>query len=216
MTYCLKSMLYVVAIFINHWCVFFFITDQAKEKDLLYIQYVPGGMSFSRLTVSTPLFFLCQALWWAQHIISSSFPSSYSPVLLQLHLISQPCLSQAISPCLLFINSLLFSTPSLASLLSPPFFHLSPLCSFFFFLFLTVFFLWVDEELRVGGCTGVFLCGRLQIWKGHPLSLIQVNPGLLVLQDAACVTALQRQPEGRDKSHLHICMCVFMCACLPA
>lgn len=150
------------------------------------------------------------------HIISSSFPSSYSPVLLQLHLISQPCLSQAISPCLLFINSLLFSTPSLASLLSPPFFHLSPLCSFFFFLFLTVFFLWVDEELRVGGCTGVFLCGRLQIWKGHPLSLIQVNPGLLVLQDAACVTALQRQPEGRDKSHLHICMCVFMCACLPA
>lgn len=43
-------------------CVyFFFITDQAKEKDPLYIQYVPGGMSFSRLTVST-LSFLCQTL----------------------------------------------------------------------------------------------------------------------------------------------------------
>lgn len=42
-------------------CVFFFITNQAKEKDFLYIQYAPGGMSFSRLTVST-LFFLCQTL----------------------------------------------------------------------------------------------------------------------------------------------------------
>lgn len=145
------------------------------------------------------------------HIISSSFPSSYSPVLLQLHLISQPYLSQAISPCLLFINSLLFSTPSLASLLSPPFFHLSLLCSFFFCLFLTVFFLWVDEELGVGGCTGVFLCGRLQIWKGHPLSLIQVNPGLLVLRDATQhVWQLYRDSQKEETSLI----CIYACVCL--
>lgn len=152
------------------------------------------------------------------HIISSSFPSSYSPVLLQLHLISQPYLSQAISPCLLFINSLLFSTPSLASLLSPPFFHLSPLCSFFFCLFLTVFFLWVDEELGVGG-----LHWGVSVWPSADLERTssqfnssQPRPPGAPRRNAACVAALQRQPEGRDKSHLHICMCVFMCACLPA
>lgn len=44
----------------------------------------------------------------------------------------------------------------------------------------------------------------LQISKGHPLSLIQVNLGLLVLQDAACVTAPQRQPGGTDQSDLRV------------
>lgn len=147
------------------------------------------------------------------HIISSSFPSSYSPVLHQLHLISQPYLSQAISPCLLFINSLLFSTPSLASLLSPPFFHLSPLRSFFFCLFL------------VGGwgAGGGGLHWSVSVWPSADLERTssqfnssQPRPPGAPRRNAACVTALQRQPEGRDKSHLHICMCVFMCACLPA
>lgn len=146
------------------------------------------------------------------HTMSSSFPSSYSPVLLQLHLISQPCLSQAISPCLLFINSLLFSTPSLASLLSPPFFHISPLCSFFFCLFLTVFFLWVDEKL--GRCGG--LHWGVSVWPSADLERTssQFNssqprpPGAPRRSMCDSSTETARRKRQVSSAYMHVCLCV--------
>lgn len=73
----------------------------------------------------------------------------------------------------------------------------------------------MDEELGVGGCTGVFLCGRLQIWKGHPLSLIQVNPGLLVLRDATQhVWQLYRDSQKEETSLICIYACVCLCVCV--
>lgn len=102
----------------------------------------------------------------------------------------------------------------------PP--HLSP-ASFFFLLTCSssarrlpppsiFLFFYIHSVLCVclfdclSHCASVALC---RSWKGHPLSLIQVNPGLPVLRDAACVTALPRRPEGSDKSHLHIRVCVW-------